>query len=78
MAMLYAKSALAFVETNECEDWDLAFAHAAMAQASAIAGDKELHARHYALAKQRGEAIQDAESRRIFMENFSRIRVTTQ
>ena len=73
MALHYAKSSLAFFATNECEDWDLAFAHAAMAQAAAVAHDKELHARHYALAKARGDAIQGAEDRRIFMESFSRV-----
>ena len=73
MAMLYAKNSLAFFETNQCEDWDLAFAHAAMAQAAAVARDKELHGRHYMLAQQHGEAVRDPENRRIFMESFSRI-----
>ncbi|SRR6266487_4632626 len=73
MAMHYAKSALAFFESHECENWDLAFTHAAMAQAAALAGDKELHARHYALAGQWGDALQDGENRRMFMESFSRV-----
>jgi len=77
MALHYAKSCLAFFESNPCEDWDLAFAHAAMAQAAAVAGDEELHARHYALAKERGQSISGPEDRRVFMESFSRVpRVT--
>ena len=38
-----------------------------------LLGDRDLRARHYALAKDSGEAIKDAEDKRIFLETFSRI-----
>jgi hypothetical protein len=44
-----------------------------MAFAAAVLGDRELHAKHYTLAKQRGEAIKEEEDRKVFMEEFSRI-----
>jgi hypothetical protein len=72
-AMVYARRALNFCENNTCEDWDLAFAHAGIALAAGVAGEADLHRRHYALAKQHGEAIKDEEDRRIFKENFAKI-----
>lgn len=72
-ALFHARRSLVFCEKNECEDWDLAFAHAEMAFAAAVLGDRELHAKHYTLAKQRGEAIKEEEDRKVFMEEFSRI-----
>ena len=73
ISLYYAQRSLAFFENNAGEDWDLAFAHAEMAQAAAVIGDKESHARHYALARERGLAIQDEEDRNVFMEEFARI-----
>jgi hypothetical protein len=72
-ALRSARSCLAFFEGNPGEDWDLAFAHAEMAHAAAAAGDPALHARHHALARERGEAIRDPEDRRVFLEEFARI-----
>jgi hypothetical protein len=73
MALPYAQRCLAFFEGNEGEDWDVAFAHAEMAFAAAVLGDAELHARHYALAKQLGESIQEEQDRTVFMDEFFRI-----
>jgi len=73
MALRYAQSCLAFFENNAGEDWDLAFAHAEMAFAAAVKGDAELHARHYSEAKRRGEAIQEEEDRKVFLDVLSRI-----
>jgi hypothetical protein len=72
-ALAYARRVLAYCENNPCEDWDLAFAHAELAHAAAVAGDHALHAEHYALARARGEAIADEEDRRVFLEEFARI-----
>lgn len=72
-ALVYARRALNFCENNPCEDWDLAFAHAGLALAASVAGEADLHRRHYALAIQHGEAIQDEEDRRIFIESFAKI-----
>lgn len=73
LALKHAKSCLAFVSGGDCEDWDVAFAHAEMAHAAAAARDGALHAKHYALAKQTGEAIKDEEDRRVFLEEFAKI-----
>ncbi len=73
MALACAQRCLAFFEREAAEDWDLAFAHAEVAHAAAAAGDGELHARHYALAQERGAAIADEEDRHIFLEEFERI-----
>ncbi|MEW5986201.1 MAG: hypothetical protein AB1791_06175 [Chloroflexota bacterium] len=71
-ALHYADRCLAFCETNECEDWDLAFAHLEMALAAAVSGDAKSHARHYARARELGEAIQEEEDRRIFLDELAR------
>ena len=73
LALIYARRDLDFCEHNDCEDWDLAFAHAAMAFAAAVNGDAELHARHYAEAKRRGEVIADEIDRSIFQGSFNQI-----
>ena len=72
-ARRFAERCLAFCETKQCEDWDLAFAHAEMAHAAAVEGKAELHARHFAAAKEKGTAIKDDEERRMFFETFARI-----
>lgn len=73
MARRYARSCLAFFESGAGEDWDVAFAHAELAFAAAVLGDADLHARHYAQAKARGQAIQEEVDRKIFMDVLSRI-----
>jgi hypothetical protein len=73
LALQYARQALNFFETNECEDWDIAFAHAEMALAAAVGGDATLHSTHYAAAQARGAAIQNEEDRNAFMAELARI-----
>lgn len=73
LAQHYARRCLAFVEHNEGEDWDIAFAHAEMAHAAAVTGERELHAQHYAAAQARGTAIEDEEDRQIFLTELARI-----
>jgi hypothetical protein len=72
-ALWYARRSLDFFEGHECEDWDLAFAHAEMAFAAAVTGDAELYARHYAEAQARGHAIAGDEDRAVFLEELARI-----
>ncbi len=73
LALEYARSALEYFENHPCEDWDLAFGHAALAFAAAVASDKVDHAWHYAEARRLGEAIADPQDRAIFMDSFARI-----
>ncbi len=72
-ALRYAQSVLVFCEANPCEDWDLAFAHTALAHAAVVAGDARLHRQHYALAQATGQAIKDQEDRDVFLAEFARI-----
>jgi hypothetical protein len=43
-----------------------------MAFAAAVAGDADLHRKHYAAAKQSGEAIKDEQDRQIFLDSFAK------
>jgi hypothetical protein len=73
LALGYARRALEFFENNECEDWDLAFAHLEIALAAAVQGEADLHAEHYAAARTLGEVIKEEEDRQVFMDEFDRI-----
>jgi len=73
LALFYAQRCLDYFENHNCEDWDRAFAHAAMAHAAAAKKDKSLHAKHYAKAQELGEAIHDQVDRRIFLDELARI-----
>jgi hypothetical protein len=68
-----ARRCLDYFEHNPGEDWDLAFAQAAMAFAAAVEGDANQQARFYAEAKHLGEAIQDEVDRKIFFESFNQV-----
>jgi len=72
-ALAYARRCLAFCEAEECEDWDLAFAHSHMALAAHSAGAAALHALHYATAQELGAAIKEEEDRKIFLDELTRI-----
>jgi hypothetical protein len=73
LALLYAKRTLDFCENNPCEDWDVAFAHSEMALAQSVVGNAQKHAEHYAIAKEKGDALKDPEDRKVFFESFERI-----
>jgi hypothetical protein len=73
LALGYARRCLEFCETQECEDWDLAFAHSHMALAAAALGDPELHSKHYIRAEELGSAIRDEEDRKVFLQEFERV-----
>jgi hypothetical protein len=63
-ALHHARRCLELLEaTDERDDWDLPFAHEALARASFVAGDGEAAQRHLALAREHGAAIADAEDR---------------
>ncbi len=72
-ATKYATQCLEFFQTNPGEEWDLAFAHAEMAYAAFVRGDKEAHRKHHAEADRLGQAMKSLEDRSVFMEEFSRI-----
>ncbi|HEY3328593.1 MAG TPA: hypothetical protein VGK19_01105 [Capsulimonadaceae bacterium] len=64
-ALAHAQRCLAICEGNGIGDFDIAYAHEAMARAYAAAGNVELFAKHYQLAGAFGEAIADDEDREL-------------
>jgi len=55
---------------DEMKDFDVAYAHEAVARAAALAGDAETARRHYAMAEAQGARIADEEDRTIFLGDF--------
>lgn len=72
-ALRQARIYLEFCENNDHEDWEFAFAHAAMAHAGAVLGDKTLHRLHYQAAEEEGNKISEDEEKRIFFSEFARV-----
>ena len=70
LSMQYATAALEAIQAGDAAPWELAFAHAIMANAGFAAGEAEVHARHYAEAQELGESLADAEDREIFSATF--------
>jgi hypothetical protein len=62
-ALYHAKRCLEICTENSIGDWDIAFAHEAMARAYALAGQKEESAKHLELAQRAGEQIKQKEDR---------------
>ncbi len=56
--------------SQEMKDFDLAYAHEALARANAHLGDTELARRHLSKARELGEQILDDEDRGIFMDDL--------
>jgi hypothetical protein len=75
LALQHANACFTKVTSRESPEWELAFAHAVLARAASVAGNAELHSRHFTLAKQLGQALPDAEDREIFEATFCRVPV---
>ena len=73
LALRYARRSYDYLMSVESPDWEVAFAHAILANAARAAGDAALHAHHYAQAERAGAAIADDEDRRIFEASFGLI-----
>jgi hypothetical protein len=73
IAMPYARASFASVTSRESPEWEVAFAHAVLANAACAHGDAALHAHHYGLASTIGHGLADPEERQIFEAAFSRI-----
>jgi hypothetical protein len=70
LAMKCATAALDSIQSADAPLWELAFAHAILANAGAAAGNAEVHARHYAEARALGDRLADPEDREIFTATF--------
>jgi len=69
-ALPYARRSFDFVMANESAAWEMAFAHAVLANAAHAAGDYGLHSRHYQIAGALGSALADDEERSIFEATY--------
>ena len=75
LAMHYARSAFDFITGHESEGWELAFAHAGIAEAAAVCGEVSMHRNFYASAKALGDALPDQGDRSVFFASFDRLPV---
>src|SRR5438128_8752193 len=69
-ALHYAREAFAYVTEHESPAWQVAFAHAVLANAAAANEERSLHSTHYARAKALGSALTDGEELTIFEATF--------
>jgi hypothetical protein len=63
IALNLASRALSYFAENPSEDWELAFAHTAMAVAFYCNGDSDGHKHHYEAAKELGDTLPPKEAR---------------
>ena len=75
LAMHYAREAFDFITAHESEAWELAFAHAGIAEAAAAQGEVAVHRNFYASAKALGDALPDEGDRSVFFASFDRLPV---
>jgi len=69
-AMDYATQSFDYVASHDSPPWEVAFAHAVLANAAAAAGKRDLHGKHYGIAKVLGASLPDEEERAIFEATF--------
>jgi len=70
-ALYHARICLKITQDNNIGDFDLAFAHEALARASALAGNKEDYEKNLKLAEEAGEKIKDKGDRDYFFEDLN-------
>lgn len=73
LAIQFARSAYEHFTHTASADWEIAFAHAVVADAAAAAGDGRLHEEHYRAAERVGAALVSQEDRELFLATFTRI-----
>jgi hypothetical protein len=65
-ALYHAERCLDICTENNIGDFDIAFAHEAVARANAASGSKSEFEKHYRLAKEAGEKIEGKEDKKYF------------
>ena len=73
-ALHHARACLAICEKHGIGDFDLAFAHEALARAHVLAGDEAAAAEHEREARAAAEAIADPEDRKLVEDDLGTIR----
>jgi hypothetical protein len=74
LARTFATAALDLTTSRNGQPWELALAHAVMADAAAASRDAQLHAQHHEKAKSLGENLA-GEDKELFLATFDRIPV---
>ena len=70
-ALHYARESFAYVSSHhDSPAWEVALAHAVLANAAAANDERSLHGTHYARAKSLGGALTDPEESAIFEATF--------
>ena len=70
-ALYHANLCLKLTNDNNIGDFDFAFAHEAVARASALAGNKKDYEVHLKIAKEAGEKIKDDGDREYFFDDLN-------
>ncbi len=70
-ALYHANLCLKLTNDNNIGDFDFAFAHEAVARASALAGNKKDYETHLKIAKEAGEKIKDEGDREYFFDDLN-------
>ena len=68
-ARQHARAAYDFITSRESPEWEVAFAHAVLANAAAASRDSSAHAEHYAQARRIGAGLPEGE-REVFDRTF--------
>jgi DNA-binding transcriptional MerR regulator len=72
-ALWHARRYLEICEQHSIEDWDIAFAHEALARAYAVAGDRAAKDRHLALARDAADRIAEDDDRELLVADLATI-----
>ena len=73
LAMTYAQRNHDFVLGRKSDGWEIAFAHAILANAAHAAGNADLHREQYAKAHSECEALTDPQDKKIFLDTFQSV-----
>lgn len=70
-AMFHARRCLEICEQNGIADWDLAYAHEAVARAARLDGDEAMSVRHLWLAQEAGGQINEPDDGEAFLADLT-------
>ncbi|MBN1248853.1 MAG: hypothetical protein JXC32_14425 [Anaerolineae bacterium] len=73
LALFHARRCLEICEANGIGDFDIAFAHEALARAYAVAGDREASTSHVAIATQAADQISGPDDRTYFLSELATV-----
>ena len=74
-ALYHAGCCLALCQENQIGDFDLAFAHEALARGYMVSGNREMMNKHLDLARQAAEQIEKEDDKKYFLSEMKNIRL---